>query len=550
MVLIGILLPLFPAPVEAVVRLNSDHVIKTTSTGFTSTTYTNYSTLNLTISNIAGQKTMVYASVSVSPSSTSAKPKVRFQVDGVTVSEYDTGFTFLDALTPTGQTYTLVSYQDLAAGSHSITIDIANSTGLGSITALNSSIIAMQLSDNSFKNTITSETCTGANTDYQKLNGMDVSPIATGTHLFLWSAEVKHEDEGDTNNSVRFRNTTNNVTYTETLSGDLATTTNNNVYYSMSGVALDDVTVDVTENYGIEVRGNGTSDETCIRNSTIVAIPLSDFPASWTDTQSTNTFHRTTTFSDSLLSITQTLTADTYLFFAGVEISNETSIVPGGWRLNVNVAGVDAHNFVANQTEDRDGDLASPEFFGNSFLVATTTRAASYIVRVQGRSQNTSSLQEGMIRRGTLAVIKIKGPGNADPVVDSVEDSPDNVNAGANVQFDTYWTDEDQEGVKMLICKTNAITAGASPSCPGGNWCTNVDDYETGSPVSCQYTTVNPTDIGTKNYWAFVCDDEPACSTGVAGSFVVVTPPTPISILKLFGQAKAFLQGLSKIKLF
>ena len=71
----------------------------------------------------------------------------------------------------------------------------------------------------------------------------------------------------------------------------------------------------------------------------------------------------------------------------------------------------------------------------------------------------------------------------------------------------------------MLVCKSDAITA-ATPSCDGGEWCSDKDDYDLTDPITCNYTTTG-SDLGSNDYYVFVCDDEPTCSSSTSGSFTV-----------------------------
>jgi len=118
---------------------------------------------------------------------------------------------------------------------------------------------------------------------------------------------------------------------------------------------------------------------------------------------------------------------------------------------------------------------------------------------------------------------------NNTPSVTSVTDSPDPVAAGDEVYFKVDWSDADSgEMVKVHICKTDAISSGV---CSGGSWCDS-PVFTNRDPETCSYTT-QAGDIGTQSYYAFVCDDENACSTSVSGTFVVQEqePTAPTDLL-------------------
>lgn len=109
---------------------------------------------------------------------------------------------------------------------------------------------------------------------------------------------------------------------------------------------------------------------------------------------------------------------------------------------------------------------------------------------------------------------------NTAPTISSVSDTPDPLDIGATTTFSVDWNDTDGEGIKMLICKTDAITASSSPSCDGGEWASNKNDYDMTDPIEATYV-VTGSDIGTNNYYAFVCDDQPSCSASDSGTFTV-----------------------------
>jgi len=108
---------------------------------------------------------------------------------------------------------------------------------------------------------------------------------------------------------------------------------------------------------------------------------------------------------------------------------------------------------------------------------------------------------------------------NSAPTISSVEDYPDPEEVGNDVTFSVDWNDADGEGIKMLVCKSNAITA-ATPACDGGEWCSNKNDYDSTDPIACTYTTQSA-DIGSQDYYVFVCDNEPECSSSTSGTFTV-----------------------------
>ncbi len=106
---------------------------------------------------------------------------------------------------------------------------------------------------------------------------------------------------------------------------------------------------------------------------------------------------------------------------------------------------------------------------------------------------------------------------NQPPTITSVSDAPDPVMTDNNITFTVNWNDPDSgDQIKIHICKTNAI---AGQDCTGGSWCDS-SSFTPLSPTNCTYP-VTEADLGTKNYYAFVCDDSNACSSSTSGTFEV-----------------------------
>ncbi|MFH1592123.1 MAG: roadblock/LC7 domain-containing protein [Candidatus Woesearchaeota archaeon] len=114
---------------------------------------------------------------------------------------------------------------------------------------------------------------------------------------------------------------------------------------------------------------------------------------------------------------------------------------------------------------------------------------------------------------------------NSAPTITSASDSPDPVDEGSDVTFSVDWDDADAgDKIKVHLCKTDAITGQV---CDGGSWCDS-STFTTSNPESCAYTT-SASDIGVQDYYAYVCDDDNACSSSSSGTFTVndVSPNLP-----------------------
>ncbi|MFH1977877.1 MAG: hypothetical protein ABIJ92_00960 [Candidatus Aenigmatarchaeota archaeon] len=108
---------------------------------------------------------------------------------------------------------------------------------------------------------------------------------------------------------------------------------------------------------------------------------------------------------------------------------------------------------------------------------------------------------------------------NIVPTIVGVTENPNSVSIGEVITFTTDWTDDNPTDlVRAHICRTNAITPGAPAFCTGGDWCESSLDGT--SPSTCIYTTTED-DIGTNQYYAFVCDSQGDCSAATPGTFTV-----------------------------
>ena len=108
---------------------------------------------------------------------------------------------------------------------------------------------------------------------------------------------------------------------------------------------------------------------------------------------------------------------------------------------------------------------------------------------------------------------------NQTPIFGSIEDSPDPVLPSQNITFtatSTYDPDE-EDTISLYICKTNSFSSGCES---GQTWCSATG---TVSNPSCDYAVTYTDTIGTKNYWAFVVDNNglESASNPRAGTFEI-----------------------------
>lgn len=133
------------------------------------------------------------------------------------------------------------------------------------------------------------------------------------------------------------------------------------------------------------------------------------------------------------------------------------------------------------------------------------------------------------------------------PTPTSVSVSPQAVNVGSDVTFTGNWTEaESGDQDKMYICKDSACTScNINTNPPTNCWCfSSAYQTEPDTTDTCIYTA-QTADIGNRNFWLGVCDDELSCaSTPLFGSSFTVGPAsggklisvgTTTKILKMIG---------------
>jgi len=106
---------------------------------------------------------------------------------------------------------------------------------------------------------------------------------------------------------------------------------------------------------------------------------------------------------------------------------------------------------------------------------------------------------------------------NVAPTTSNVIDTPDPTNPGRSVSFIVDWDDSAGDSVKIKVCKTDSLT---SQNCDGGYWASSTD-FTTADPATVVYDVVAEDAGQTRDYWAFVCDNDGECTTGSAGTFSV-----------------------------
>ncbi len=106
------------------------------------------------------------------------------------------------------------------------------------------------------------------------------------------------------------------------------------------------------------------------------------------------------------------------------------------------------------------------------------------------------------------------------PSITSVTDSPDPAQHSSTITFSVDWNDDidPSENVKVKICKTDSLTG---QNCDGGHYASSTA-FTTSDPETATYI-VQADDVGAKDYYAFVCNDDGNCSGSTHGAFTIRT---------------------------
>jgi len=193
-----------------------------------------------------------------------------------------------------------------------------------------------------------------------------------------------------------------------------------------------------------------------------------------------------------------------------------------------------------------------------------TVIAGNHSADLDYTTTSALALNSGTIKDslGNDAVLTLASPGAANslgynknivvdtnnhPTATSVSVSPTSSEVTDSLTFTGTWTEPDAgDKDKMYVCKDyscsncNNITH-TNCWCYSASYQTQPDQTDT-----CSYTA-QTSDIGTRNYWLGVCDDNPSCSESVFGGSFLVGPNTASSLTIKGGSLKV--SGGSKLRI-
>lgn len=176
--------------------------------------------------------------------------------------------------------------------------------------------------------------------------------------------------------------------------------------------------------------------------------------------------------------------------------------------------------------------------FRSSSLVGDYTQYFSNLAnvsdRITGFLPNGFTIGGNRIETNTSAGIyhyAVWRRPNSKPVINSATDTPDPIGVDSDITFNTNWSDSDPgDSVKMFVCKTNSLTSQFTGGCADGAWFVS-DSFTNSNPQIGTYTAQSG-DIGTKDYFVFVCDSRQisnSCSDSSFGTFTV-SPPVSVTL--------------------
>jgi len=137
---------------------------------------------------------------------------------------------------------------------------------------------------------------------------------------------------------------------------------------------------------------------------------------------------------------------------------------------------------------------------------------------------------------------------NNRPTISSVSDTPDPIVEGNILTWSVDWNDADVEGVKTYVCKAKATsTSGCNGS---GTWASYTATFDVTDPKEVTYTT-QTADVGTIDWYAFVCDnsgDDSSCSDTNNGSTTITEIPIQGNQIKIIGGKIKIMSGKVKVQ--
>jgi hypothetical protein len=203
--------------------------------------------------------------------------------------------------------------------------------------------------------------------------------------------------------------------------------------------------------------------------------------------------------------------------YKGGDGGNATALLSGGGGGGAGSTGAGGNALAAT------AGLGTSELGGNGGTGVSNANGAAGTVAGGGGSgaRRTNGNRSG----GDGADGRIRITYNTPPTFTvNPSDSPDPVNFGQNVTFTATATDADSNQWRLVVCRTNAVNPGASPTCATGETlCVSGSAVNSGTQNSCVWAS---NQAGATNWYAFACDNaatNPYCSA-------VDTTNSPITV--------------------
>jgi len=285
---------------------------------------------------------------------------------------------------PHGDTETFFKRITLDDKSYTMSLDMNRRSGAGNVEIENSSLVFIEEPAGTVYAETFSDTYARVSTltDYMSLT---VNATSTQSYLICASVERNMEDEGAAD-GVKFINDTDTVTFFNEVDADIGDTTNNNRWSAVTNCAYESIPDTPDKTYKIQHHGDSAADEHLIRMGFMVAIPFDAFGTTYTDTLTADHEVLNTSYVDSAMDQTQTLSGN-QLIIAGLKLGNNHTTSARGSSTRL---AVGATLYPSYHLEGRLGD-SSPSAGFTYILVHGANISGSTQVVVSAASEDTGT---------------------------------------------------------------------------------------------------------------------------------------------------------------
>lgn len=411
---ISVALLLFACPAWGAAALQFEFATKKTQQTFTSATYANYLTVNITPSSTGDF--IIIAHVAVGPNTVNndqSAARLR-KTSGTAATYFEHANTVLKPAN-SGDSFVMIAEVNLDTSTHTIAIQVARETGTGDINAESATIIILEKTSEMQVAELTTPFSTGNNADYQTALDLSFTSVArTVDYLVLFAANCESTDESVAAiNGTKFvRDDNDDGTEDETYGREdeanaVTSSSGDNRTFAVSAVGVSNVASATAVHFQHRLDGFNDNDHAIANRSTIVAIPSDLFENFYfLDGGESKIFLPAGTAFETALSTTETINAAKHIILGSAEISNERGN-------NTTILGLDDGALVAESRQMDDRDEDNQEYWLSSIFHAENYGAGSRTFELQGKSDAGGSGDQAVFKRHWLIIAEI--PGAAPP---------------------------------------------------------------------------------------------------------------------------------------